>query len=128
MFLACFVTPIIVADNNQWCPGFPVSYTCNAASRLVWNGTLLTGQCSSGRINIDINDSPNALTCGQVNVTNIIVPDPNFPQLNNIQSTISFISGLELMGASIVCTKPLSVPIDVTLNLLSTSLFNSILH
>ena len=103
--------------SESWCPGDKVEYSCTTSTRLVWSGTVFTGQCSEEGITISDN---RALECGQMTTTNIIAPDPNFPQYTIIRSTLSFIARAEMMGATVKCITPLRVTLDTTLNIRST--------
>ena len=105
------------AVSEKWCPGDKVEYSCTTSTRLVWSGTLFTGQCSDERITIS--DS-RTLECGQMTATNIISPDPNFPQYTIIRSTLTFIARAEMVGATVMCITPLRVTLDTTLNIRST--------
>ena len=107
---------ILNAVGEIWCPGDKVEYSCTTSTRLVWSGTVFTGQCSEERIFISDNET---LECGQMTATNVIAPDPNFPQYTIIRSTLAFIVRPEMMGATIMCITPLRVTLDTTLNIRS---------
>ena len=108
--------------SEKWCPGHVVHYSCIASTRLVWSGTLFNDQCSEERITVETNSS---VSCGRLTTSNIIVPDPGFPNLNAIQSTLTFIAKVNTLGATIRCTVPLAVPVDEILTVFSMCILAS---
>ena len=104
------------AVTEQWCPGYPTQYSCSATDRLVWSGTVFTGQCLEEQITVVDNTT---VVCGQITATNIIAPDPNFPGLTLIRSTLTFIAKVDMAGASLFCITPLMLGVDTTLSIRS---------